>query len=164
MREFLINCCTIIPVYSQWPSDVIWRHRCGSTLAQIRCNGLLLDSSKPLPEPMLICHQSVLWHSSERNFTINAHECKLLQDFGDYILKLLPHLPGTNELYDYCLSALCLQILWRPNNNNRNVDFVSDKYISRILCRCFYLFIKYIDLVFDVEMQSEKYLWQFVAN
>ena len=38
-------------------SDAIWRHRSGSTLALVICNGLLPDGTKPLPEPTLTYHQ-----------------------------------------------------------------------------------------------------------
>ena len=37
-------------------SDAIWQHKSGSTLAEVM-NGLLPDSAKPLPEPMLTYHQ-----------------------------------------------------------------------------------------------------------
>ena len=39
-----------------WPGDTIWLHRSGSTPAQIIL-GLLPDSTKPLPDPMLTYHQ-----------------------------------------------------------------------------------------------------------
>ena len=37
-------------------------------------NGLLPDGTKPLPEPMLIYHQWVLWYSREGNFIGNAQD------------------------------------------------------------------------------------------
>ena len=40
---------------SLWPTDAIWRHRCGSTLAQVM-DWCLHDGTKPLPEPMLTSH------------------------------------------------------------------------------------------------------------
>ena len=42
---------------SLWPSDAIWRHRSGSTLAQVMASALLPDGTKPLPEPLLTCHK-----------------------------------------------------------------------------------------------------------
>ena len=39
-------------------------------------NGLLSDSTKPLPEPILTPHNDliseVLWHSLKRNFTVSS--------------------------------------------------------------------------------------------
>ena len=46
---------TIICVNSLWPSDVIWHFRTWVNIGS--GNGLLPDSNKPLPEPMLIYHQ-----------------------------------------------------------------------------------------------------------
>ena len=41
-----------------WPSDAIWRHTSGSTLAQVMA--WCLKGTKPLPEPMLTYHQPCL--------------------------------------------------------------------------------------------------------
>ena len=38
-----------------WPSDIIWRHRSGSTLAQVMA---CCHDTKPLPEPMSTYHLS----------------------------------------------------------------------------------------------------------
>ena len=74
---------------------------CGLVTLQIRViivsgNGLLPDGTKPLPEPMLISHYWVLWHSLNSNFTAKQFFCKI--SLKTIILKLQPHLPGPNEL------------------------------------------------------------------
>ena len=46
-------------INSLWPSDAIWWWRSESTLVHRigSCDGLLPNSTKPLPEPMLIDHE-----------------------------------------------------------------------------------------------------------
>ena len=44
----------ISPSNSMWPSDAIWRHSVGSTLARV---SVLPDGTKPLLEAMLIKHK-----------------------------------------------------------------------------------------------------------
>ena len=51
---------------------------CGLVMTKIRVNidvgnGLLLDGTNALPEPMLT-YFDVLWHSPENSFTRTAHE------------------------------------------------------------------------------------------
>ena len=58
----------------------------GETLAS--GNGLLPYNTKPLPEPMLSCHQGVLWHSPGSNFTSNGHESNPWYVFRNYIFKI----------------------------------------------------------------------------
>ena len=54
-----------------WPSDVILRHRSGSTLAQVMA--CCLSGTKPLPEPMLTYHKSAFVQASG---TIQFNEFK----------------------------------------------------------------------------------------
>ena len=49
--QWLPSWCPIFN--SWWPSDAIWWHKFGSTCGIGLRNGLLLNSTKPLPEPML---------------------------------------------------------------------------------------------------------------
>ena len=53
------------------------------------------DGTKPLPEPMLIYYQGILWHSPETNITWRGQR-------GSYILSVtcskITHLPGANDL------------------------------------------------------------------
>ena len=62
-------------------------------------NGLLPDGTKPLPEPMLTFISEVLWHSPESNFTVSIQAIILyMMSLKIILFKLLPHLPGANEL------------------------------------------------------------------
>ena len=62
-------------VNSLWPSDAIWRHRSGSTSAQvIAC--FLTALNHYLKQCWLII-KVVHWHSAESNFTRSAHELNL---------------------------------------------------------------------------------------
>ena len=74
--------------YHLWPSGAIWLHRDDLILVWV----------------MAWCHQApshylnqcwlmVLWHQLESSFPGN-----LSDEYQNYILNLLPHLPGANEL------------------------------------------------------------------
>ena len=54
LRLCLTNNLPVWLINTLWPSNAIWRHRSGSTLAQVMA--LLPDGTKPLPEPMLTYH------------------------------------------------------------------------------------------------------------
>ena len=54
---------------SFWPCNSVWQHRSVNIGSG---NGLLPDSTKPLPEPVLTCHQWDLVASPEGNFKVNA--------------------------------------------------------------------------------------------
>ena len=47
----------------------------------VDCNDLLPGSTKPLPEPVLTCHQWVLCYSHERNFPIMKLHFKIAELF-----------------------------------------------------------------------------------
>ena len=86
-------------VNSLWLSDAIWRHRSGSTLAQVVAWCHQASSHYLIQCWFIICE--VLWNSPERNFTVS----KLL--FCIMILKIIlfkfpPNLPGSNELMWSC--------------------------------------------------------------
>ena len=51
-------------------------------------NGLLPDGTKPLSEPVLTYHQSVLSHSPESNLTRSAHELNPYHVFRGYTFKI----------------------------------------------------------------------------
>ena len=93
---------------SDLPSDAIWRHRSGSTLAQVMACCLTAPSHY-LNQCWLIISE-VLWHSPEGNFTWNA------QDIYPWPLRLHPHLPGTNELIDYVtlmtMTVFIIMVSW----------------------------------------------------
>ena len=72
-------------------------------------NGLLPDGTKPLPEAMLtyqVIISEFLWHltyTCKSNFTVIVQATVLCDEFVKSIfLKLLPHLPGVNELKLKC--------------------------------------------------------------
>ena len=61
---------------SLWPSDAIWWHRSGSTLAQVRACCLTAPSHY-LNQCRLIISE-VLWHSPEGNFPWNMYDIDIL--------------------------------------------------------------------------------------
>ena len=91
-------------INSLWPSDAIWQHPSGSTLAQIMAC-CLMATSHYLNQCWLII-KGVLWHSPETNVTRCAYELNL-QHLFEALLKLLPLLLKENELINR-LSA------WNP--------------------------------------------------
>ena len=78
---------------SLWSSDVIWLPiwvNIGSG------NGLLPNGTKPLPGPMLISH-----HRKSVEFAQEHELIFCIMRLKIIFLKLLPHLPGANELSKY---------------------------------------------------------------
>ena len=80
-----------------WPSDILWRHRSPSTLAQTmaRC---LTAPSHYLKQYWLIINMA-LWHSPEDRVPLDMFVISITK-FCMRIkyLKWHPHLPGDNEL------------------------------------------------------------------
>ena len=78
-----------------WPIDAIWRHRSGSALARVMT--CCLATRKPLPEPMLTCHQwgpvAVTWGQ----FYKGCPNHQLLNQLKMYLLLCL-NLPEANGL------------------------------------------------------------------
>ena len=70
-----------------WSVDIIWWHTSTSILAQAMACYL---------NQCWLLISEIMWHSSERNFTVQAIVLK--NAFENYTLKLLPHLRGNNEL------------------------------------------------------------------
>ena len=108
-----------------WPSDAIWEHRSRSTLVQVMA--LVPDSTKPLPEPMLTCHQHSLGQMVPVNDTKginpclaeflweNIKVCLCLQSFYNtdmlHVVEILPH--GRQRLIYYTYSISWLFMIWR---------------------------------------------------
>ena len=78
---------------SLWPSDTIWWHGSGSTLALVMACCLMAPSHY-LNQCWLIISE-VIWLTPEGNFTGNGQNIYILRIT---FLRLQPYLPGTNEL------------------------------------------------------------------
>ena len=96
---FMINTCTSrLGKYlnSLWPSGTIWWQRSGSASAQV-IDCCLLAPSHYLNQCWLIISE-VLW--PESNFRMSAQAIILYNEFENPVVlsKLLPHLPGANDL------------------------------------------------------------------
>ena len=93
---------------SLWPSDSVWWHWPGSTLAQVMAW---------LSEPMLPSINQVLWHSPEGNFTGNTQDIYPWYELKMTNLNLQVHLPGSNELkawemkVDICVHNTCIYVV-----------------------------------------------------
>ena len=72
---------------------------CFNTKFQPYCyHRKLPEGTEPFPKPFWLFIEGVLWHSPETYFTRRAHEFYLNHGFIDRLLKLLPNLPGSNEI------------------------------------------------------------------
>ena len=80
---------------SLWPSDTIWRHKSGSTLAQVMACCLPAPSHY-LNQCWLIIRK-VQWHPSENNCTRDSSAIIEISLKITY-LKFCSNLPGANEL------------------------------------------------------------------
>ena len=87
---------------SLWPSDNIWRHKSGSTLAQLMAWCLTAPSYHPNQCWLII--SKVLWHSSECIFIRSYYGItKYISSISHWIslkityLKFCSNLPGANE-------------------------------------------------------------------
>ena len=97
MGPDIAKCLHTMRVNFMRPRDVIWWHMSWSKIGW--SNGLLPDSTKPWPEPMLTCHQwsplAFTWGQFQREMlmiSINKLCLKITH------LKFEPDLPGTIEL------------------------------------------------------------------
>ena len=50
--------------------------------------GLVPDGTKPIPEPVLLLNNEVLWHSPESYFTMSAQGTIMYNKFKNYTLKI----------------------------------------------------------------------------
>ena len=71
---------------SLWPSDVIWPHKSGSTLAQVMACYLMAPSHY-LNQCWLII-SAVLWHSTLSNLTVSAWALIRYNEFHKYTFKI----------------------------------------------------------------------------
>ena len=69
-----------------WTSDAIWRHRAGSTLAQVM-DCCLIAPRHYLNQCWLLIRE-VLWQSPESNFTVSAEAAILCDEFENYTFKI----------------------------------------------------------------------------
>ena len=90
---------------SLWSSDAIWRHRSELTLARIM--SCCLTASNHYLNKSCFIIESVLWHSTGRNFTRTVHDLYRSMRSEITLTKLSPHLPGANEL-SLKVSLLCI--------------------------------------------------------
>ena len=83
-------------INSLWPSDTIWHHKSGSTLAQVMACCLRAPSHY-LNQCWLIISK-VQWHSSECNFTRDASAISHWNLLENYLSEFCSNLPWANEL------------------------------------------------------------------
>ena len=70
---------------SLWPSDAIWRHRSGSTLAQVMA--CCLTAPSHYLNQCWLNSSVALWHSAENDFTRNAQDIYAWYQFENYWFK-----------------------------------------------------------------------------
>ena len=81
---------------SLWPTDAIWRHWCGYTLAQVMA-WCLMAPSHYLNQCWLLMNE-VLWYSSESNSTSRAQAIILHNELELIFWKLLSYHSGATVL------------------------------------------------------------------
>ena len=81
-------------INSLWPSDAIWWHKSGSTLAQVMAK---CRPSHCLKQCWHIINM-FMWHSPNANFTGSVHDINLRRVLKNTLVKLCSQLPGANEL------------------------------------------------------------------
>ena len=99
----------ICDINTLWPSDAIWQHRSGSTVAQVKA-WCLTAPSHYLNQWWLLISE-VVWHPSEGNFTASTQDAILKNELEKYTLRLLPNPPGSNELMCLCQTNLRVAII-----------------------------------------------------
>ena len=108
------HCWLIVFSYefnSLWPSDAIWCHKTWSTLVQVV--GCCLTAPNHYLNRCWLNPNEVLWPSPESNFTLSVQATVIYNEFENYILKLLPHLPGAHEKIDLRVTDLAmLSLAW----------------------------------------------------
>ena len=72
-------------INSLWPSDAIWRHRSGSTLAQVMA--CCLTAPSHYLNQCWLNISVALWHSAENIFTINVEDIYPWCQFENYLFK-----------------------------------------------------------------------------
>ena len=129
--KFIQNISSIINL--SWPCDAMWRHRHGSTLAQVvAC--CLTAPNHYLKQCRLIIIKGVPWHSPERKEVLMDLISNICSEISLTCMKLLPHLPGADELMISKTFSSIRRHLEKPINDTQ-WDFVVLRYfkISRLL-------------------------------
>ena len=99
-------------VNSLWPNDAIWRHRSGSTLAQVMACCLMAPSHY-LNQCWLIINK-VQRHLAERNFTRKTQPSVTKVISKITYPKFNLNLPGSNELSGSSLIQVMARCLFSP--------------------------------------------------
>ena len=117
-----------ILINSLRPCDVIWQHRSGPILVQVKSCCLMAPSQ--LPKLVLTYHQSTDCNSSESKFIRSAHDLNLQHVFRDYTLRLWPHLTGANDLARHWSRFLNIQIITRTTRTHAFWDTLRRSMIT----------------------------------
>ena len=144
----------ITAIASMWRSDIIWRHRSGSTLAQVM-DCYLKVPIKPLP--MLTFHQrcSLCGIHMKAQAVLMILICNMCSDIT--LLKLLPHFPVAIELMTNKLHCVTLVISSLIKTGDAFSINISDKY--QIFMRVYWLsiFLFHHGVSVEIYRLSHKY-------
>ena len=119
-----MGCLFVFNFNSMWPSDAIWWHRSGSTLAQVMACCLMAPSHY-LNQWWLIISE-VQWHSYQGNFTRDASTINHWNLFENYMSKITVKFPrgqwvkvwsmfyfcNCSDVWDIMLCRIFWAILW----------------------------------------------------
>ena len=103
-----------------------WRHRSGSTLAQVMTRYLMAPSHYLNRCWLLI--SEVLWHSSESDFTVSATAIILYNEFKNYTFKITATSPWGQWVKAYIIhgesnKTYKKELSSRQNTNNINIPW-----------------------------------------
>ena len=112
---------------SLWPSGVIWRQRCGSTLAQVmKC--CLTAPSHYLNQCWLMISE-VLWHSTDSNFTEKTLKLFIIEINLKFVnLRLESNPPGVHEITPSVITWYCIQ----SDSDNGRSDLERTRYTHNV--------------------------------
>ena len=79
---------------SLWPSDIIWRHKSGSTLAHVMA--CCLTAPSHYLNQCRLTISKVQWHPSESNFIRDTSAIRHWNSLEYYLSKFCSNLPGDN--------------------------------------------------------------------
>ena len=94
-----------------YPSEALCHHRTGSTLVQVMAcclNGLLSESTKPLPAPKLTCHQKGPLSFSWGQFHDKSSRHHWLQHVLNYIFEIT----ATSARSQWVNQATPVYVIW----------------------------------------------------
>ena len=144
-------------------------HSSRSTLAQVLAWCLMAPSHYPCYRNQCwLLIVEVLWHSPESIFTASAHAPILQNEFETILFKLLPHLPGSNELKfewrggrvsgNHERFAYCIHV--KPTNYNNKLCNTLPQYLFWFCYKASWVFAVLVNNAYHNFIE----IWSFLVD